>query len=155
MNSAIINVRTQRHCMRLRRILEAGTGKEASGFDRDSTSGNGWAFAIGAGSVPTDEPRAHVMKMQREGCRRSVCSVVQGTGYPNTGSCAPTHHRSGMNQDVWTIHTSDHGLPMTPLRLHTASGAGKEKDQCANTGLLRKESWIVRFGIRSDRFVNA
>jgi hypothetical protein len=44
---------------------------------------------------------------------------------------------------------------MTPLCLNTASGADKEKDQCANTGLLRKESWIVTFGIRSDRFENA
>jgi hypothetical protein len=44
---------------------------------------------------------------------------------------------------------------MTPLCQNTASGADKEKDQCANTGLLRKESWILTFGIRSDRFENA
>lgn len=103
MNSAIINVRTQRQCMRLRRILETGQGARVSGLDRSRTTGNGQAAAIGAGSVSTDGPWAYVMKMQREGCQRGVCRIVYGRGLSEAGSCAPTHLRKMMDQDAGTI----------------------------------------------------
>lgn len=150
MNDAIMNVRTQRQYMRLRRILEAG-----SGFDRTSASGDGWAVAIGAGSGPKIEPGAHVMHMQMEVCQHDVWNGLHEMGYPQIRSCTPTHRRTTTPRNVWTVSTSDHGLPVTLLAPITASGESKEKDQCANTGLLRKKSWIVTFGIRSDRFIHA
>lgn len=157
MIEARINVRTQRHQMRFQRILDAGSkasGMSLSGHDRDRTPGSGWATAIGAGTALRSGPQAREMQKKGRVANAERAALSTPSANRKRGG-APTPLQTAARQDARRTRMSEQGLPVTPRRPNITSGADKEKDQCANTGLLRKESWIVTFGIRSDRFIHA
>lgn len=147
-----LSVRTERRNGRAGRMLEAAVsvpGRFVSGFDRIRMSRKGQAAAIGAGTPNGSDRRAMCSgdEKEREGCQHAEC-IVERMHHGRFGyrdMCANTSpvRESSLRPFETTIRISKTGRPMTV--------ADKEKDRCANTGLLRKVSLVVTFGIRSDR----
>lgn len=147
MRRAILTVRTQRQQHRFRRILDAGRDARtwrALGLDRADAFPCGWIVAIGTGRQPARDDRSE----RKEGSQLNATGVVSNVGNDRSGArtvCANTLQRA------WSI---PHATALTPTgngsSLTTARVADKEKDRCANTGLLRKGQLDVTFGIRSD-----
>jgi len=135
---------------------------EESGMDRTRahivlSGADAWARAIGAGSpTGTDpcRPRPGDAREQRERrvSQREEQPVIGSTLLRRThreraNACERTR---GTGRGTMATRTCVHGQPMTPTR-KSANLPEKEKDRCANTGLLRRVSWVVTVGIRSDR----
>ena len=142
-------VRTERRNQRSGRMLEAVPGGFPSGLDRNRVNRKEQAAAIGAGTPTGSERRAMCSghRNEREGCQHAEYIVEQmhygGFGYRDMCANTSPARESSLHPSETTIRTSKIGRPMTV--------ADKEKDRCANTGLLRKVSLVVTFGTRSDR----
>lgn len=147
MRRAVLSVRTQRQQRRFRRILDAGRdarNERVSGLDGGDAQA--WILAIGTGQQP-----AHGMSDRKEGCQlngNGVRTIVQAYRAGERVVCANTSHATGSIVRAATRTPIADGLSL--ISASVANHAGKEKDRCANTGLLRKGQLDVTFGIRSD-----
>jgi hypothetical protein len=115
----------------------------------------GQARAIGAGlhsSAGTDQALSREQRRVRQ--RRAFSASVIDVEHAGTdeGERANACTRQGQGQHIdssaMTTSTSVNGRPMTRNVKHLPD---KEKDRCANTGLLQEVSLVVTVGIRSDR----
>lgn len=148
MRCAVLPVRTQRQQRRSRRMLEAGRGARAEqmpGLDRVDAFVHGWIDAIGTGQTPARCIAVSDMSEKKEGSKLDKNGVVTHARSGPRAVCANTSrgNRSIAIATSWTPNTEG-------ASLIAATIAGKEKDRCANTGLLRQDHVDVTFGIRSD-----
>jgi hypothetical protein len=145
---------TRTYIASMRTPAAYAVGGGASGRDRARVSTSrmgdgGQAGAIGAGSHPPSGTGETVSKEQgRDHQRKELSTGVINREHTGGRANACTDRGSG----AVTTGTSVNGTPMTrDLRMRVKHLPDKEKDRCANTGLLQEVSLVVTVGIRSDR----